>query len=83
MIHIEYPSLQEVESDIKKMSDAFSNKIKNLSDSESEELSSKFYEFLDRVGELAEKYDLDADSIKSHYKAVIFLQIENGVNPPN
>ena len=83
MIHIEYPSLQEVESDIKKMSDAFSNKIKKMSDSESQEFSPKFYGFLDQVGEIAEKHNLDAESVKAYYKGLIFLQIENGVNLPN
>jgi hypothetical protein len=74
MIHIEYPSMQEVESDIKKMSDGF-KKIKNLSDSEAEELSSKFYGFLDQVGKLAKKHNLDAESVKAYYKGLIFLQI--------
>ena len=75
MKNIDYPSLSEVEVEIKTISDFFENKILKLSDDESKEFSAEFYNFIGSTKELAIKYNLNPDSVSEYYKAKILLKM--------
>lgn len=75
MIKIKYPSLEIVEKEIASLSDLYENHISVMTEEESEEFSIDFYDFLEKVENLALRYNLNPEQVCAYYKGFLFLQL--------